>query len=213
MRMSRSAAASIFGFMTISLAPSSRDYGEVAANAPISRQLEVRRLIVRDTLGTATCEPKVVFCNYAHLYSGGFSWNDSLKGAKSSTFIAMRADIDGLRVACNGTETMTDEGGTKVLKSQGTGLVAVEFKDDENQRPAYNITVACPSPGDAETPSQPAELGHFDQQTYDQLKTSGGPRIIPGVALIGSSRYENPAADSVNGVTGTVTVTWNLKRK
>ena len=44
----------------------------------------------------------------------------------------MQADIDGLRVTCSGTETVTDNGVSHVMKSQGNGLVAVEFKNDED---------------------------------------------------------------------------------
>jgi len=172
----------------------------------------------------ALCENKVVSCNYAHLYSGVFSWNDGLQGAGSSTSIVMQADIDGLNVACNGTETIRDEGGSHVLVSKGSGLVAVEFKVDDENRKVYNITVACPSPGNSDKPSQRAELGHFDQQTYEQLKTKAGPPIVPkgentlidftpGVDLIGTTSYPNPGVDQLNGVTGTVVVTWKLTRK
>lgn len=172
----------------------------------------------------AVCEMKVVSCNYAHLYSGVFSWNDGLQAAGSSTSIVMQADIDGLNVACNGTETIRDEGGSHVLISKGSGLVAVEFKTDDENRSVYNITVACPTPGNSDNPSQRAELGHFDQQTYDQLKTKAGPPkipnventlidVTPGVDLIGTTSYPNPGVDAVNGVTGTVVVTWKLKRK
>jgi hypothetical protein len=161
----------------------------------------------------AVCEQKVVLCNYAHLYKGVFSWNEGLRGPNSSTVTVMQADIDGLTVACNGTMTITDEGGTHVFTSNGKGLVAVEFKIDDQERKVYNITVACPSPGNAGKPSQPAELGHFDMQTYDQLHPQRGVPVVEGMDLAGNSSYENPAADALNGVTGQVIVRWNLKRK
>lgn len=159
------------------------------------------------------CESKVVLCNYAHLYKGIFSWNDVLRGAKSSTVIAVTANIDGLKVVCSGTQTITEEGVARVWTSNGSGLVAVEFKEDDTMRKVYNITVACPSPGNADTPSERAELGHFDQQSYEQRTTAAGGPIVPGVDLVGSSSEENPANDPVNGITGTVTVKWNLKKK
>jgi hypothetical protein len=278
-RLSRSTAAlsAVFAAFTLTITPTSHDYGEVAVNAQTSKDFVVAgvangdsalailtgpdanqwklqgwsvchkldsqakcsfevdfwpksvgpktaALVVRDSYGNRVtaqlkgkavqpiCESKVVFCNYAHLYKGVFSWNDALRGGNSSTVIVMQADIDGLSVKCNGTETITGQGTTQVLTSNGSGLVAVEFKVDDTMRQVYNITVACPSPGNADTPSQRAELGHFDQQTYDQQTTNAGVPVTPGVDLIGSSSYENPANDPVNGVTGTVTVKWNLKR-
>ncbi len=160
----------------------------------------------------ALCEMKVVFCNYAHLYSGVFKWDDVLRAPKASTVIAVEAKVDSGRVSCNGTETLTDEGGSRVLTSNGNGLIAVEFKVDDTMRQVYNITVACPSPGDADTPSQRAELGHFDQQSYDQRTTAAGVPVAPGVDVIGDNSYES-GTDPVNNVTGRVTVTWNLKRQ
>ena len=210
MRMSRCSAVLSAGLFAFSITPANLNYGKVAVNAAGVRGLETN-----DSASGVDpdCVMKVVACNYAHLYSGVFSWNSVLKAPNSSTVIVMQADIDGLRVTCSGTETVTDNGVSHVMKSQGNGLVAVEFKNDEDKRPVYNITVACPSPGDADTPSQPAELGHFDQQTYDQLTTAAGGPISPGVDLIGSSTYPNPDNDAVNGVTGDVVVKWSLKHK
>jgi hypothetical protein len=160
------------------------------------------------------CVPKVVFCNYAHLYSGVFSWNYVLRGPGSSSTVIAQADIRGLDVTCNATETIAAKGSdTHVFISKGKGLVAVEFKVDDENRKVYNITVACPTPGNKDTPSQPAELGHFDQQTYDQLKTDSGVVVSPGVDLCGTSSSPAPEADDVNGITGTVVVTWELRRK
>ncbi len=197
---------------------------EVSFN-PNSTGPKTATLVVRDFRGgrvtaqlkgkgvVALCEMKVVFCNYAHLYTGVFKWNSVLTAPKSSTIIAVQADVVGGRVTCNGSETLTEDGVSRVLKVQGNGLIAVEFKVDDTNSKVYNITVACPSPGDAGNPSQPAELGHFDQQSYDQRKTSAGVDVAPGVDLIGTNDYEDGASDAANGVNGRVTVSWSLKRQ
>jgi hypothetical protein len=57
------------------------------------------------------------------------------------------------------------------------------------------------------SPVQPAELGHHDQETYQQRATT-----IAQKALQGSSNYPAPETDAVNGVTGSVQVTWNITR-
>jgi hypothetical protein len=186
------------------------------------------RLVVKDLSGAtaiallkgkgvrAICEPIVVFCNYAFLYDGTFSWSHVITGPYSKTTIEVTVAILHGRGTCNGSETVAGGGQSTTGGITGTGLVAVEFvteplKDTSRKaEPVYRITVACPTPAypktdDSEaTPSQPAELGHNDQTTYN---IKGVPI---GSDLIGTISYPAPETDGVNGIGGNVTVTWRL---
>jgi hypothetical protein len=57
------------------------------------------------------------------------------------------------------------------------------------------------------SPVQRAELGHHDQETYQQRATTIAQKVLQG-----SSNYPAPETDAANGVTGTVQVTWNITR-
>ena len=57
------------------------------------------------------------------------------------------------------------------------------------------------------SPVQPAELGHNDLQTYQQRATTIAQKLLQG-----SSKYPAPESDAVNGVTGSVQVSWNISR-
>jgi hypothetical protein len=164
----------------------------------------------------AICENRVVFCNYAFLYDGVFSWSNVIVSAQSKTTEDVTVSIVAGRGSCKGAETITDNGASQTGGISGTALVAVEFVTEplndssEKDEPVYRITVACPTPlwpstaDAAGTPSQPAELGHNDQTTYN---IKGVPI---GSTLIGKLTYPAPETDSLNGVSGNVTVAWKL---
>jgi hypothetical protein len=170
------------------------------------------------------CTNRVVFCNYAHLYSGTFNWTSNLSGPAGSTSETVSVTITHGVAGCNGTVVSTFKGRSRTGAVTGTGLVAVEFDNDTlpngDRDPkageVYRITVACPSPAfqatadEAATPSRPAELGDFFQQTYDQRITP--PFKAPLVDLVGSTSYPAPDVDALNGVNGAVQVNWSLKR-
>ena len=158
------------------------------------------------------CENKVVFCNYAFLYSGNFDWNTTLRGDGSSTVTDVKVNIINGRAGCVGTQTISDSGGPHVWSVNGTGLVAVEFKLDENRRRVYKISVACPQPYNSSTPQSPAELGLFGQETDDQVYVVTGNSVVPDFDLRGTRSFPAPEADPENGVTGTTTLTWTLRR-
>lgn len=182
-------------------------------------------LVVTDSLGNrataqlkgkgvaALCEMKVVFCNYAHLYTGSFRWRTTLSGPASSHTETVDVQVIKGVATCNGAATDSENGQTTTGPITGTGLIAVEFERDDTYRLVYRITVACPSPAwpgtpdnPRGTPSRPAELGDNEQKSYDQ------PASGFGIDLIGSSSYPAPETDSVNGVSGQVDVSWSLKR-
>ena len=171
---------------------------------------------------TPVCTNRVVFCNYAHLYSGTFNWTSNLNGPKSSYSETVSVAILHGVATCNGSATSTFEGRSRKGAINGSGLLAVEFDRDTVEDPVnaskstsrlvYRITVACPSPDwpasadEPATPSRPAELGDLQQQTYNQ------PASEVGINLDGSTSYPAPESDALNGVTGAVQVNWSLKR-
>ena len=71
----------------------------------------------------------------------------------------------------------------------------------------FSITAACPTAAGMGSPVQKAELGHHDYESYQQRATTIGQKVLKG-----GSNYPAPETDSVNGVTGTVQVTWNITR-
>jgi hypothetical protein len=193
---------------------------------------KVARLELTDTRGgratvtlkgtgvSPVCTNKVVFCNYAHFYTGTFNWTSNLTGPGASTSETISVDILHGVASCNGTVKSTFQGRSRTGAVTGTGLVAVEFDNDTlpngDRDPkagtVYRITVACPSPDfkatadEPATPSRPAELGDFFQQSYDQKIKA------VGLDLVGSTSYPAPDVDPLNGVNGAVQVNWSLKR-
>ena len=171
------------------------------------------------------CTNRVVFCNYAHLYSGTFGWNRTLNGPNSQYKENVQVTITNGVAVCNGSATQSGPSGSQTGAITGKGLIAVEWLEDPMYPWVYQITAACPTPdwpagpnGEAATPSQQAELGHNDQSTYhqpDQLIKPGMmlEQAIDALARIqGTLSYPAPETDQLNGVSGAVVVTWNLVR-
>ena len=108
---------------------------------------------------------------------------------------------------CLGTVRETSNGQTTTGQISGPGLFAVEFERDSANKLVYRITAACPTPAGMGSPVQRAELGHNDRETYQQPATAIAQKVLKG-----GSNYPAPETDPVNGVTGTVQVTWNIAR-
>ena len=153
------------------------------------------------------CQMKVVSCNYAYLYTGQFSWTNTINGSASQFREQVTVGVKNGVADCTGTVRETSNGQTTSGTVSGPGLFAVEFERDSTNKLVYRITAACPTAAGTGSPAQPAELGHHDQQTYEQRATTIGQKVLQG-----SSNYPAPETDAVNGVTGTVQVTWNITR-
>jgi hypothetical protein len=153
------------------------------------------------------CQMKVVSCNYAYLYSGKFSWTNALNGPSSQFKEQVSVGVTNGVANCLGTVRETSNGQTVNGTVSGPGLFAVEFERDSTNRLVYRITAACPTAAGMGSPVQPAELGHHDQSTYEQRADTIGQKTLKG-----TSNYPAPETDPVNGVTGTVQVTWNITR-
>jgi hypothetical protein len=195
----------------------------VVAFRPKSLGPKTANLFVTDTRGNRAtlqlkgegvepvCTNEWVFCNYAHLYSGTFGWTSGLAGPGSQYNEHVQVDIVNGVAMCNGAATSTSQGTSRTGAIHGNGIAAIQFVNDSAGKLVYRITVACPTPawpagsnGEPATPSERAELGHNDQQSYDQ------PATAPAMDLIGSRSNPAPETDQLNGVTGNVVVRWAL---
>jgi len=154
-----------------------------------------------------TCQMKVVSCNYAYLYSGQFSWTNTIKGPTSEFHEQITVGVKNGVADCLGTVRETDNGQTKTGKVSGPGLFAVEFERDSANKLVYRITAACPTAEGMGSPVQRAELGHHDLETYQQRATAIAQKVLQG-----GSDYPAPETDPANNVTGTVHVSWNITR-
>lgn len=151
------------------------------------------------------CRAVVVPCNFSHLYNGTFTWSSTLLGPKTSYSEHVTVTVKDGVASCNGGATDTFQGHTTVGSMSGNGLIGVEFLRDDTYRLKYKITVACPTPDFPSAPGRPAELGHYEQ-TSDEQEASGY-----GIDLKGSMAYPSPDTDALNGVSGTVSISWDLK--
>ena len=168
--------------------------------------------------GAGPCEPKVVPCNYAHLYRGSFSWQSTLLGPYGQNRRTVTITVVNGQATCDGSETdviISKVGDqtyttTEVGTINGPGLIAVEFDQDSEDGLVYRVTGACPSPqwqASRQMPSQPAELGSsYYEQSYNQ------PATETGMDLVGNRSEPHPDTDQQNGVSGAMRVTWSLKR-
>ena len=215
--MMRYAAILLAGFTAagITMTPTSHDYGTVAVRA--TAQL----------MGTAVqqCEFKVVSCNYAHLYSGRFGWTSTLNGPATQYKENVQVGwVNGV-ASCIGSATTAFEGKSWTGTISGPGLLAIEWVDDPVYPWVYRITAACPTPdwpagpnGEPATPSRRAELGHNDQSTYNMpdAAITAGMSLQQAIARVtrlqGSITNPSPDTDALNGVTGSITVSWDFNR-
>ena len=168
------------------------------------------------------CLHRVVPCNYALHWSGTFGWTSTLNSEGSQYRETVQVNVINGSASCTGSATQSGNGRSLTGPIVGTGLFAVEFLHDPVYPWVYLITAACPSPhwpatdGYPATPSQPAELGHNE---YTSEKQPAASRRMDPQQLLrelprlqGSITYPSPDTDPLNGVTGSVTVSWNLTR-
>lgn len=128
--------------------------------------------------------------NCAPYYSGTVSYNSELKGSDFSQVRSIMATITAGRVACKVKEPDTPE-------FEGPGMLVVEHGSTANAG-KYSISVWCPGAA-GERPGR-REIESYEQEATDYNTLSG------------KEAHENPDADAANGVTGTETITWALKR-
>jgi hypothetical protein len=171
----------------------------------------------------AMCVYRVVPCNFAHLWGGVFTWTSVGTGPGSRETETVEVNVVAGNATCTGGATSSSQGKTRTGRIMGKALFAVELLKDPVYPWVYRITAACPSPNwpatedEPETPSRPAELGHGEMSSENQPATSDRTMTLEKLFSIlsrleGSITYPSPDTDPLNGVTGSVTVSWNLTR-
>lgn len=137
-----------------------------------------------DTLSTWNC---------ANYYSGTVSLTSELKGTGIHETYSAVATITAGKVICHIT-------GSEAGEWEGPGMVAVQH-DNTGNGGDYAIMVWCPE-SDGEPPSRyDAPMLHVQHQ-----------RAADYAVLSGKDEYEHPSADAANGITGTETLSWQVRR-
>ena len=131
--------------------------------------------------------------NCASYYSGTVTRASDLTGPSFHQTETVTATVTAGKVTCR---TRSSENGD----FEGPGLVAVTHKNTANAG-GYEIEVYCPEgPGEQASRDGGPSLEVRDQTAADYA------------TLEGRDSYEHSDADAANGVAGTQTITWNLRR-
>jgi hypothetical protein len=131
--------------------------------------------------------------NCASYYSGTVSLTSQLKGSGVNEAWSIVATVTAGSVSC--TVKQPD-----MAEYSGPGMLAVEHSTNANSG-EYEINVWCPeAEGERVTRDDSPMIVVMDQQSSDYR------------TLMGRDEHENPSADAVNGLTGTETITWSLRR-
>lgn len=137
-----------------------------------------------DSLSTYNCAP---------YYSGTVSLSSELKTPNGTESRSIVATVTAGRVACRvkGADGSAFEGpGMLVAEHAGTGNAG-----------KYTIKVWCPEAAG----TRPTRDDYPVIDTYERQAANYA-------ALDGKDAHEHPDADAANGVSGTETITWSLRR-
>lgn len=164
---------------------------------------------LRGNAVAALCTNRVVFCNYAHLYTGAFHQTYNIEAQDSYLRSSVSVTVTKGEALCVGSQTQFQRGAdpeTVTKEITGPGLFAVEFLKDENDSLKYRISFGCPEP------ARRGERGA--PPTYASTATELNQAVMYAQDLLaGSEDYPAPEADPENGVTGMVRTTWELRTR
>lgn len=132
--------------------------------------------------------------NCARYYSGTVTLTSELRGADLRQTYRVVATVTAGRVMCQVK-------GSEVGEFEGPGMLAVEHGSTLNSG-TYGIDVWCPEEaGKRPTRRQAPLIRVMKQQATDYT------------VLSGKDSYEHPDADAANGLAGTETIEWALRRQ
>ena len=137
-----------------------------------------------DSLSTYNCAP---------YYSGTVSLSSELKSPSGTETRSVIATVTAGRVSCKVKEPDAAE-------FEAPGMLAVEHGSTMNSGD-FKISVWCPQEAGARVSRRDAP----SIETYDQ-------RAADYATLEGKDAHEHPNTDAANGVSGTETITWRLRR-
>ena len=132
--------------------------------------------------------------NCARYYSGTVTLTSELKGADFRQTYRVVATVTAGRVMCQVK-------GSEVGEFEGPGMLAVEHSSTMNSG-RYSIDVWCPEEaGKRPTRRDSPLIRVMTQQAADYA------------VLTGTDPHEHPDADATNGLSGTETIEWALRRQ
>lgn len=131
--------------------------------------------------------------NCAQYYDGTVTQTSELKGSVQQS-ARIVATVTGGRVICKVS-------GTEVEAFEGPGMLAVVHEAANVVGGEYSINVWCP-----EAPGEATERGSEPQIVIMKQRAANY------ATLEGKDVHEHPSADAVNGLSGTETITWALRR-
>lgn len=131
--------------------------------------------------------------NCASYYTGTVTLTAALKTPSGTETRSIAATVSAGRVTCR-VQGPTDPA------FEGPGLLAVEHENTANAG-EYTIQVWCPD-------AAGGRASRDDAPVIDSYKRQAANYFV----LEGKDEHEHPDADAANGVTGTETVTWTLRR-
>jgi hypothetical protein len=132
--------------------------------------------------------------NCAQYYHGTVTLTSELTGANIRQSVRVVATIAGGRVSC-------EVKGTEVGEFAGAGMLAVTHAAALSTGGGYEISVWCPEDAD----SRPSRR----RQPWITVMHQ---RAADYAVLEGRDAHEHPDTDAANGLAGTETITWALRR-
>jgi hypothetical protein len=132
--------------------------------------------------------------NCASYYNGTVTLSGELKGAGVNQSRSIVATIVRGRVTCVVK-------GPEAPQFEGPGMLAVEHGNTEGAG-EYAISVWCPE-----------QAGERPDRSDSPSITISDQRAADYAMLSGKDAHESPDADAANGLTGTETITWALRRQ
>jgi hypothetical protein len=138
-----------------------------------------------DSLATWNCAP---------YYSGKVTLSSELKGPNNfrQTLLVV-ATITAGRVSCQVK-------GTDLGEFEGPGMIAVGHESNMNSG-GYSIDVWCPDEAGKRPTRRDAPFIRVMKQQAGDYRT-----------LVGTDPHEHPDTDATNGLSGTETIEWSLRR-
>ena len=131
--------------------------------------------------------------NCAQYYDGTVTLTAELKGSVQQTAKVV-ATVKGGRVTCKVS-------GSEVEEFEAPGMIAVVHEATQVVGGGYSINVWCPeAPGEVTKRGTEPQIVIMKQQAANYA------------TLEGKDAHEHPSADAVNGISGTETITWALRR-
>lgn len=139
------------------------------------------------------CTNEVVWCNYAHYYSGHFTYSENIQTERSRSSTTVTVWVRQGDAVCIGGRTQFERGGdpeTQTEEINGPGEVGVEFLPGEADSVVYQISIGCPG-------LKAATSKHRAAMTAQAL-------------LFGSEEYVPFESEADPGATGLTRIMWSF---